>query len=168
MSLSPNFELTPLNSNFYITGTNKARLFIYGPVFYPQYSTGYRYSFNKQHENDVLYYPNSNAADPSLNFGYWLIRTRSPHIQLDYNLSSFGANKELALVFGFDATLRSRLLVYSDSGQLADITLEVGDNQFLMEIESIDSMYLYFIHARHDNSDYGGSWFFRGITGYVV
>jgi hypothetical protein len=37
-----------------------------------------------------------------------------------------------------------------------------GDNQFLLEIESLDlPLNLYFIHA-------GGYWFFRGLSGYVV
>ena len=37
-----------------------------------------------------------------------------------------------------------------------------GDNQFLLEIESLDlPFFLFFIHA-------GGNWFFTGLSGYVV
>ena len=97
-----------------------------------------------------------------------LLKTNSPHIRLCYYLSDLGTNKELALVFGFESSSKSRILVYSDNGQLADIVLEEGDNQFLIEFESIDYMDLYFIHARHDGRNYGGSWYFKGITGYVI
>ena len=55
-----------------------------------------------------------------------------------------------------------RVLVYSNAALLQDQKLVYGDNQFLLEIESLDSQfYLYFIHA-------GGYWFFRGLSGYVV
>ena len=73
----------------------------------------------------------------------------------------------LALIFGFDVlynTLPGHVLVYSDAGLLSggDQTLVYGDNQFLLEIESLDLPFnLYFIHA-------GGYWFFRGLSGYVV
>jgi hypothetical protein len=37
-----------------------------------------------------------------------------------------------------------------------------GDNQFLLEIDSLSQwINLYFIHA-------GGSWFFKGLTGYLI
>ena len=54
------------------------------------------------------------------------------------------------------------MLVYSNAGLLQDQQLVYGDNQFLLEFDSLDStVYLQFIHA-------GGYWFFRGISGYVV
>ena len=54
------------------------------------------------------------------------------------------------------------MLVYSDAGLLQDQKLVYGDNQFLLEIESLDlPLNLMFIRA-------GGYWFFRGISGYVV
>ena len=89
-------------------------------------------------------------------------------MQLYFNLTSFGTQKELALVFGFDADTESRLLIFSDAEQLGDETLAVGDNQFLLEIESLGSLYLYFIHAQRAGFLYGGRWFFRGVTGYVI
>ena len=77
-----------------------------------------------------------------------------------------GANKSLALIFGFDVFSATnpggRVLVYSDAGLLKDQQLVYGDNQFLLEIESLDlPFYVYFIHA-------GGNWFFRGLSGYVA
>lgn len=57
---------------------------------------------------------------------------------------------------------RRRVLVYSDAGLLKDQQIVIDDNQFLVEIESLDlPFYLYFIHA-------GGYWLFRGLSGYVV
>jgi hypothetical protein len=56
----------------------------------------------------------------------------------------------------------ARVLVYTDAGLLKDQQLVYGDNQFLLEIESLDQpLWLYFIHA-------GGDWFFRGLSGYLV
>jgi len=61
-------------------------------------------------------------------------------VHLYLNLASFGTQKELALVFGFDAiSTNARLLIFSAAGQLGDETLAIGDNQFLMEIESVDT-----------------------------
>jgi len=31
-----------------------------------------------------------------------------------------------------------------------------------------DPLSLYFIHSQRDGRNYGGNWFFKGITGYVV
>jgi hypothetical protein len=54
------------------------------------------------------------------------------------------------------------VLVYSDAGLLKDQQLVYGDNQFLLEVESLElSFMVHFIHA-------GGNWFFRGLSGYVV
>jgi len=90
---------------------------------------------------------------------------RSRFLDLSFSLQSFGAQKQLALVFGFDvlfAGSNGRVLVYSDAGLVSDQTLVQGDNQFLFEIDSLTlPLNLYFIHA-------GGFWFFKGITGYVI
>jgi hypothetical protein len=168
MSLTANFELTPRNSYFHNAYSEQARLYIFGPVFYPRYYAGYRTCFDQQHDNDETYFYDATAADPGTDYTNYLDRLRVPHIILYYNLSTFGDNKELALVFGFHAVNQSRILVYSNAEQLDDILLEPGDNQFLMEVESVDSLSLYFIHARKAGSNYGGSWFFKGISGYVV
>jgi hypothetical protein len=168
MSLVPNFALTPRNSHFYDSPTYYGMLVIFGAKFYPSHYSTYRYSFDQQHENDELYFSLYCAGDPTLNFLSWSNRQKVPRIELQYDLNPFGANKELALIFGFDALSTSRVLIYSDTEQLGDVTLNVGDNQFLMEVETIDYMNLYFLHVQNANSAYGGSWFFRGITGYVI
>jgi hypothetical protein len=82
------------------------------------------------------------------------------------SLPSYAATqKQLALIFGFDIPLSSdpgRVLVYSNAGLLKDQQLVYGDNQFLLEIESLDQPFNpYFIHA-------GGYWYFTGLSGYVV
>jgi len=91
---------------------------------------------------------------------------KARHLELSIDLSSYAAaHKQLALIFGFDAFtpgFDGRVLVYSNAGLLQDQMLVYGDNQFLLEIESLDlPLFLYFIHA-------GGYWFFRGLSGYVV
>ena len=109
------------------------------------------------------------AADPALDFTLYAERCKAPHAQLFYNLSDFPPNKELALLFHFDVYREeSRVLVHSNAGQLADETLHVGDNQFLMEIGTTDAMHLYFTHVNRVGRTLGGVWYFRGVTGYVV
>ncbi len=97
-----------------------------------------------------------------------LNRSLAPVITLNFDLRALGANKELALVFRFDALLNARLLIFSDAGQLGDVALIAGDDQFLMELEELGPTDLYFIHSRKDGSNVGGDWFFKGITGWVV
>jgi hypothetical protein len=150
------------------SSTAWARLHVYGADLLYKYNDTYRYSFDHQHGNDELYFNANFASDATLDYSVWANRRLTRHLQLQYNLSSFGANKELALVFGFDAISESRLLIHTSAGLLEDVTLVPGDNQFLMEVESLDTLSLYFIHSRLDGSSYGGSWFFKGITGYVI
>jgi len=168
LPLEATFGLTPRESYFYVAEDQRAVLAIQGAYFSPKYYEGYRYSFDGQHAEDKLYFPRYNAADPGLDYTVWDNRRMVPYIRLDYNLSSLGTHKELALIFGFQAVSESRLLIFTDDGLLSDETLVPGDNQFLMEVETIDSLDLHFIHARRDGSIYGGDWFFKGITGYVV
>jgi len=169
MPLEPTFALTPRNS--YVVSSNpnyNARLPIFGADIFPNYNENFRYSFEHQYAEDELYFHNSFAADPMLDYTDFSNRKKAPHVQLFYNLSSLGANKELALIFGFDAVSESRLLIFSNAGLLDDEILNTGDNQFLIEIESLNSLNLYFIHSQRAGSSYGGNWFFKGITGYVV
>jgi hypothetical protein len=103
---------------------------------------------------------------PDLDYTQWANLKKARYLQLYISLPSYAAaHKQLALIFGFDviySSLPARLLVYSDAGLLQDQQLVFGDNQFLLEIESLDSGFsLYFVHAR-------GAWFFRGLSGYVV
>lgn len=169
MTLEPTFALTPRSSYFYSASDNLALAHVFGVSLLSKYSDGYRNSFDNQHAEDEAFFYGGTAADPSVDYSSWSNRRLVPHVMLFINLTSFGAQKELALVFGFDATSGSRLLIYSDAGQLSDETLAVGDNQFLLEIESLETyLSLYFIHASEAGSDYGGNWFFQGVTGYVI
>lgn len=169
MTLEPTFSLTPRSSYFYSADDYQARTWVHGVSFLPKYSASNRYSFDLQHAQDEVLLPAAMAGDPSVDYSPWSNRRRVPHVHLFFDLRSFGINKELALVFGFDAISESRLLIFSDAGQLSDETLAVGDDQFLIEIESLETnLSLYFIHAQKAGSSSGGSWFFRGVTGYVI
>jgi hypothetical protein len=105
------------------------------------------------------------AADPNLDYTLWTNRKVAPALWCFIDLRDYGAQKQLALIFGFDllySGIDGRVLVYSDAGLLHDQTLVYGDNQFMLELESLDQpLNLYFIHA-------GGYWFFKGLSGYVV
>ena len=167
MTLTATFELTPINSRYTVSSTNLALLSIYGAYFHPHHA-GTAYSFESQHTEDQLHFYHSCAADPALDYTQWINRQLAPRIQLYYNLSALGEKKELAIVFGFQADYESRLLIYSDAGLLGEEQLSAGDNQFLMEVETLDPISLFFIHARLDGQSRGGNWFFKGISGYVV
>ncbi len=168
MPLEATFSLTPRES-FYSVHTNQmAELTIQGADFYPKYNEFYPFSFDKLHADDRLYFSGLNTADPTLDYTVYDNRRMTPHIQLHYDLSLLGTHKELALVFSFEAQTESRLLIFTDDGLLSDETLVVGDNQFLVEVEALDALYLYFIPAHLASSNSGGSWIFKGVTGYVV
>ncbi len=169
MTLEPTFSLTP-TSAYYSSGVgDQAWCLVSGADFYPWPWS--RFTLGQQYANDELFFGGIFAADAALDYSSWNNRRQARHIQLYCDLQDYAPNKELALVFGFDVfpSPEARLLAYSGAGQLEDVTLTQGDNQFLMEVESLESpFWLYFIHARLPNSSNGGSWFFRGITGYVI
>ncbi|HEX4653416.1 MAG TPA: hypothetical protein VH227_04135 [Candidatus Udaeobacter sp.] len=115
-----------------------------------------------------LFFHSALACDPNLDYTSWANRKKSRFLVSWISLPSYAAtHKQLALIFGFDVQssspqLPGRVLVYTNAGLIKDQELAYGDNQFLLEIESLDQGFiLYFIHA-------GGSWFFRGLSGYVV
>lgn len=168
MTLEPTFSLTPRDSYYYLLNNQYAGLTVYGALFKPKHHEYYRYSFDHQHSADELYFSQYFAGPPTLDYSIWSNRNTAPHILLYYNLSSLGEHKELALVFGFDAVNDSRLLVFTSAGLLDDVSLVQGDNQFLIEVESLEFLNLFFIHVDVGSSSLGGNWFFKGITGYVV
>ena len=168
MTLTATFALTPRNSRYYVSGTNWANMHIYAGHFLPHMNPGYLFSFEGQHREDQLYFNMHFSADPTLDYTMITNRRTSPYIDLSYRLTALGERKELALVFGFQAYSEARLLIYSDAGLLGEERLFPGDNQCLIEVETLDFNNVYFIDARHDSSRYGGTWFFKGITGYVV
>jgi hypothetical protein len=122
--------------------------------------------FSSLSASNRFFFNYSFACDPSLDYAQWASRKKARFLQSFINLRGYAfGHKQLALIFGFDVQFSSypgRVLVYSDAGLIKDQALAYGDNQFLLEIESLDlGFYLYFIHA-------GGHWFFRGLSGYVV
>jgi hypothetical protein len=161
--LDATFTLTPLSPRYQTnTGTDFAVLYCFGAdiMSYVPADLSSLYASNR------FFFYWAFAADANLNYAQWPIRKNAQFLVSTINLQSYAAaHKQLALIFGFDvpySSLPGRVLVYTDAGLLQDQQLAYGDNQFLLEIESLDLQFnLYFIHA-------GGSWFFRGLSGYVV
>ncbi len=160
MSLNPTFALTPRNPFHYAASQDSASLFCHGADFLPlpvlDYPTLYA--------NDEFLFQESFAVSPGQNYATWNNRRKSRFLDCAIDLRAYGPQKQLALVFGFKMqyTPDARVLVYSDAGFIANQQLLPGDTQFLIEIDSLMApMDLYFIHA-------GGTWSFKGITGYVI
>ena len=159
--LDATFTLTP-RSPVYYESPNIASLYCHGADFW-SYSPA---DFSSLYASDRFFFDGSFACDPNLDYRQWANLKKARYLDVYINLQSYaGTKKELALIFGFDVLWSAnpgRVLVYSNAGLLQDQQLVYGDNQFLLEIDSLDStVYLQFIHA-------GGYWFFRGISGYVV
>ena len=165
MTLQATFSLTPQAPYYYVSNEQKAYLYVWGADFF---NLGTR-TFENQYAENKLFLNNDFAADPTLDYSDFHNRRRTRHIKLHYDLRALGTSKELALIFGFEVTYSSpRLLIYTSSGLLSDVTLVRGDNQVLIEVESLDTLDLYFIHAQREGHWNGGDWFFKGISGYVV
>jgi hypothetical protein len=160
--LDATFTLTPRSPLYSDALNNYASLDCFGADFWA-FSPA---DFSSLYASDRFFFDANSASDPNLDYRQWANLRKARYLQLYINLPSYaGAQKQLALIFGFDvlsSSLPGRVLVYSNAGLLKDQQLVYGDNQFLLEIESLDSSFsLYFIHA-------GGWWFFRGLSGYVV
>jgi hypothetical protein len=160
--LDATFTLTPRSPWYYKSMHNQAVLFCYGADFSYVPPT----DLSSLYATDRFFFDAAFAGDPSLDYTQWANRKEAPFLSPSIDLRDYGAaRKQLALIFGFDilySSVDGRVLVYSDAGLLQDQKLVYGDNQFLLEIESLDlPLNLYFIHA-------GGYWFFRGISGYVA
>jgi hypothetical protein len=160
--LDATFTLTP-RSPVYANASSYADLFCFGTDAGPPAP----FDFSSLYASNRFAFEDSFAADPNVDYTQWgnLIKTRFLSAWIDFGNYS-AANKQLALIFGFDVFNTSnpggRVLVYSDAGLLKDEELVYGDNQFLLEVESLElSFMIYFIHA-------GGNWFFRGLSGYIV
>ena len=167
MALQQAFSLTPRES--YLPGSGHyARMHAHGISNIYKYSPSYRYSFDHQHTSDELYFRYDTAGDAGANYAAYVDRRHVPHVILQYDLSDFQPHKEVALTFRFNAAGESRVLIYTDAGLIDDEILNPGDDQFLMEVESTSPLLLYFIHVNRAGTNYGGSWFFRGIDGYIA
>ena len=161
--LDATFTLTPRSPSYSDASANSAVLYCYGADFFGTSTTS---DFSSLYASNRFWFLGDFAGDPNLDYAQWANRKKARFLTSVVDLRDYGAaHKQLALIFGFDVLYSSvdgRVLVYSDAGLLQDQKLVYGDNQFLLEIESLDlPLILYFIHA-------GGYWFFRGISGYVV
>jgi hypothetical protein len=160
--LDATFTLTPRSPVYFNSPRNQALLVCYGADFSYTSPT----DLSSLYASDRFFFEAAFASDPNLDYTQWANRKKARWLFSYIDLRDYGAQKQLALIFGFDVyygpSANGRVLVYSDAGLLQDQTLVYGDNQFLLEIESLDlPLNLMFIHA-------GGYWFFRGISGYVV
>ena len=167
--MEPTFALTPRNSYFAgnDAGTQVARLWIYGGDFNTEDNPQMAYSYRRQYEQDKVMFAGGFGAPPGVDYSQWQNRIQTRYIQFHYNLTSLGANKQLALIFGFEAH-SGRIQIFTAAGQIGDQMLDRDDSQFLLVSETLESTFLYFIHTGFEGSPYGGTWFFKGITGYVV
>ncbi len=159
--LEATFTLTP-QSPVYYASPNYASLYCYGADFEPWGPE----DLSSLYASNRFYFNGSFACDPNLDYAQWANRKKARFLVSYISLLGYAAAyKQLALIFGFDVPFSSwpgRVLVYSNAGLIKDQELAYGDNQFLLEIESLDLGFnLYFLHA-------GGTWFFRGLSGYVV
>jgi hypothetical protein len=164
--LDATFTLTPLSPlyNDPLNSENWAFLECHGADFW--FYTGENLS--SACASNRFFFDASYASDPNLNYALYTNRQKARILEFGFNLTGYaGANKQLVLIFGFDVQTswqQGRVLVYTDAGPLPQNPHQLiyGDNQFVLEIDSLDQVfYLYFIHA-------GGWWFFRGLSGYVV
>jgi hypothetical protein len=158
--LTATFTLTPQSPSSNLYGlASWAAMACYGGDFYPEPPQ----DLPSLYTSNRYFFDQSVASDPNLDYSKWINRQKARYIECVFDLSVIGAQKQLALIFGFDLDGGpARVLVYSDAGRIQDVNLAPGDNQFLIEFDSLDqSTNLYFIHA-------GGSWYFRGISGYLV
>jgi len=160
--LDATFTLTPQSPRYSDALNNYASIDCYGADFW-NFSPE---DFSSLYANDLFFFDANHASAPNVDYTQWTNLTKARYLQLYIYLPSYAAaHKQLALIFGFDVMstwLPGRVLVYTNAGLLQDQQLLYGDNQLLLEVESLDSPFsLYFIHA-------GGHWFFRGLSGYVV
>jgi hypothetical protein len=160
--LDATFTLTPCSPFYWTAQQNHAVLFCYGADFsyWPPTDLTSLYASNR------FYFDGSFACDPALDYSQWMNLKKARYLNTFIDLRDYAASqKQLALIFAFDVRYSGfdgRVQVYSDAGLIKDQTLPYGDNQFMLEIESLDqALYLYFVHT-------GGYWFFKGLSGYVV
>lgn len=159
--LDATFTLKPRTPFFWNAPQRHAMLFCYGADFSYANPT----DLSSLYASDRFFFDAAFAADPNLDYSLWSNLKKTRFLTLSCDLRGYGTQKQLALVFGFDVLYSGfdgRVQVYSNAGILADQMLVYGDNQFLLEVESLDQpINLSFIHT-------GSYWFFRGISGYVV
>lgn len=168
MSLQKVFSLTPRESRMRNTAGHSAVMNVFGTVIRGKFTPTYRLSFDQLHASDELHFHHFMFGDEAADYADWLTVLNAPHVNLHIDLSDFGPHKEVVLIFRFDALTESRVLLYTDAGLLGEEIMQVGDDQFLIEVESTDELWLRFMHVNRAGENIGGRWYFRGIDGYIV
>ena len=169
MPLEQAFSLTPRDSYMRSSATGDyANVTTHGSTQYARRNSGLRQSFDHQHQSDELWFHAWSAGEATTDYNDWRNRWWTPHVQLAYDLSSFGPNKEVALTFRFDAQTESRVLVYTHNEVVSEEILHSDDNQFLIHVETTERLSLQFLHVNNDGRRYGGNWYFQGIDGYIA
>ena len=168
MTVEATFTLTPRESQYYIADNNRASITVCGTYFWPHYFEEYEGSFEGQYKMDQIMFSHYHVADSKVDYTKWGNIALVPHIGFNYDLTDLGADKDLSLVFGFQAWSESRILIFSRNEQLGEAKLLPEDNQFMIEVECLDPMEIFFIHVNNEDIRHGGNWFFKGITGFVV
>jgi len=160
--LDATFTLTPTAPTFVDAQQNYGTLTCFGTdvLSFGPYDLSSDYA-----ENQFLFWTVF-AADPKADYSDWNNRIKTRFLEVELNLTAVpdAANRQLVLICAANAPLGgdAEVLIYSDAGLIKQQTIAVGDNQFVLEIESLaQPINLYFIHA-------GGSWLFNGISGYVA
>src|SRR5215467_16331465 len=145
--LDATFTLTPRSPWYYAAPYQWSEFLCFGADFLLNSPEDY----SSLYSTDRFLFKAYTAPDPNIDYTQWVNRMRVPHLEFGANLTGYGTAKQLALIFGFDVATQGRVLVYNDASLVIDQTLAPNDNQFLLEIESLDSPFdLYFIHAGGD------------------
>src|SRR5262245_25350201 len=159
--LDATFTIRPRSPIYWQSLHNQAELFCQGADF----SWASPTDFSSLYTTDRFFFDAAYASDPTLDYTQWTNLKKARYLTAYIDLGAFGTQKQAALVFGFDVMYQNfdgRILVYTSAGLLQDVKLAYGDNQFMLELESLDQpLFLNFIHA-------GGYWFFKGLSGYVI
>lgn len=118
MPLVDAFSLTPRESLVLQASNHLGYVHVFGTTQLRKPYPSYRYSFDHQHTSDELFFYHTMAGDAAADYTQYAQRRRVPHVELFYNLSAFQPHKEVALTFRFDAVSQSRVLIYTNAGQI--------------------------------------------------
>ena len=110
------------------------------------------------------------AADPALDYTEWINLAGTRRVEVWCDLRDYAPDHQLSLfVHTRCESLNARVLVYSYAEQLEDWTLNNGTNNFLITVDSLESPFnLFFIQTRLPDGVRGGTWYSKGVTGYLI
>src|SRR6266700_2053170 len=128
--LDATFTLTPQSPIYSdVSLHNYAYLWCYGADFWAVSPS----DLSSLYASNRFFFDHNFASDPNLNYSQYGNRLKARFLLSYINLVGYaGANKQLALIFGFDvwsSVFPGRVLVYTGAGLLKDQQLVYGDNQ---------------------------------------